>query len=129
MAKKATPGSTANHGFNDIIGIVLMGSAILLLIALLSYHPRDVSANGLPVNASLHNWIGPFGAWIAWFWLFCVGGAAYIVPFLLLLTGLACFFRVSPICADAGPGPWFSSPAASGFSTCITTCSAASVGR
>src|SRR6266404_3159445 len=93
MAKKAAPGSAANHGFNDIIGIVLMGSAILLLIALLSYHPRDVSANGLPVNASLHNWIGPFGAWIAWFWLFCVGGAAYIVPFLLLFIGLGCFFQ------------------------------------
>ncbi len=92
MAKKA-PDSAANHGFNDIIGIVLMGSAILLLIALLSYHPRDVSANGLPVNSSLHNWIGPIGAWIAYFWLFWVGGAAYIVPFLLLFIGLGCFFQ------------------------------------
>ena len=47
MARKASANSESSHGFNDIIGIVLMGFGVLLLVALLSYHPRDVSANGL----------------------------------------------------------------------------------
>jgi S-DNA-T family DNA segregation ATPase FtsK/SpoIIIE len=90
MARKAASGSS--HGFNDIIGIVLMGLAVLLLAALLSYHPRDVSANGLPVNASIHNWIGPFGAWVGYACLFWVGAAAYELPVVLVLVGLGCFF-------------------------------------
>ena len=42
MARKASAGTDA-RGFNDIIGIVLMGFAALLLVALISYDPRDVS--------------------------------------------------------------------------------------
>ena len=91
MARKNS--SDAPHGFNDIIGVVLMGLAVLLLAALLSYHPRDVSANGLPVNSTVHNWIGPFGAWTGYYSLFWVGAAAYEVPVLLLLVGLGCFFE------------------------------------
>ena len=47
------PSSESSRGFNDIIGVVLMGFAVLLLVALFSYHPRDVSANILPTNASV----------------------------------------------------------------------------
>ena len=93
MARKASADSESAHGFNDIIGIVLMGFAALLLVALLSYQPRDVSANGLPTNPSAHNWIGPFGAWMAYYWFLWVGAAAYEVPALLLFLGLGCFFE------------------------------------
>src|SRR5437763_15042799 len=92
MARKASADSKSAHGFNDIIGIVLMGFSLLLLVALLSYNPRDVSANGVPTNPSTHNWIGPIGAWTAWFWFFVVGGAAYELPALLFFLGLGCFF-------------------------------------
>src|SRR4051812_22262792 len=77
MARKSSANSESTHGFNDIIGIVLMGFALLLLVSLLSYHPRDVSANGLPTNPSVRNWIGPFGAWMAYYWFLIVGAAAY----------------------------------------------------
>jgi S-DNA-T family DNA segregation ATPase FtsK/SpoIIIE len=93
MARKSGAESQSAHGFNDIIGIILVGFAVLLLVALLSYHPRDVSANGVPVNAPLRNWIGPIGAWMAYGFLRWVGFAVYLLPLLLLLIGLGCFFE------------------------------------
>jgi S-DNA-T family DNA segregation ATPase FtsK/SpoIIIE len=93
MARKASADSEAAHGFNDIIGIVLVAFALLLLAALLSYNPHDVSANGLPTNPSPRNWIGPFGAWMGYYWLLWVGAAAYELPAILLFLGLGCFFE------------------------------------
>ena len=92
MARKASANSESSHGFNDIIGIVLMGFGVLLLVALLSYHPRDVSANGVPTNPAVRNWIGPIGAWMGYFWFLLVGAAAYELPALLFFLGLGCFF-------------------------------------
>jgi DNA segregation ATPase FtsK/SpoIIIE, S-DNA-T family len=91
MARKASANSESSRGFNDIIGVVLMCFAALLLAALLSYHPRDVSANAVPPNPSVHNWIGPFGAWMAYYWFFWVGAAAYLFPVLFFAVGLGCF--------------------------------------
>src|ERR1035438_2761122 len=94
MARKASAHSESSRGFNDIIGVVLMGFAVLLLVALFSYHPRDVSANILPTNPSVRNWIGPFGAWMACGCFRWTGAAAYVLPVLLFLVGLGCFFDV-----------------------------------
>ncbi len=94
MAKKAASTPAPNRGFNDIIGIVLMGSAILLLIALLSYDPRDLRQNVDPANHPARNWIGPIGAWVAYQWLLWVGASAYVLPFILMFVGLGCFFEV-----------------------------------
>jgi S-DNA-T family DNA segregation ATPase FtsK/SpoIIIE len=91
MARKASAESESSRGFNDIIGVVLMCFAALLLAALLSYHPRDVSANAVPQSVSVHNWIGPFGAWLAYYWFFWVGAAAYLFPVLIFAVGLGCF--------------------------------------
>src|SRR6267378_881811 len=92
MARKASSDARSAHGFNDIIGIVLIGLAALLLVALVSYHPRDVPKNGLPTNSSIRNWIGPFGAWMAYFVFFWIGAAAYELPAVLFFLGLGCFF-------------------------------------
>lgn len=75
-----------------MIGIVLMGLAVLLLASLLSYDPHDIEENIQPTNPSVHNWIGPFGARMAFYWVHWVGAAAYEVPPLLLLIGFGCFF-------------------------------------
>ena len=91
MARKASANSESSRGFNDIIGVVLMCFAALLLAALLSYHPRDVSANAVPQSASVRNWIGPFGAWLAYYWFFWVGATAYLFPVLFFVVGLGCF--------------------------------------
>ncbi|HYG36295.1 MAG TPA: DNA translocase FtsK 4TM domain-containing protein, partial [Clostridia bacterium] len=93
MARKASSETDSTHGFNDIIGIVLMSLAVLLLAALLSYDPRDVANNALPTNPTVRNWIGPFGAKLAYFSLLSVGAAAYELPALLLFVGLGCFFN------------------------------------
>jgi len=92
MARKASSDAESGHGFNDVIGIVLLGLAVLLLVSLVSHDPRDVSANAQPPNPTAHNWIGPFGAWIAHIWLLCAGLAAFLVPALLVLVGLGFFF-------------------------------------
>jgi DNA segregation ATPase FtsK/SpoIIIE, S-DNA-T family len=91
MARKASANSESSRGFNDIIGVVLMCFAALLLAALLSYHPRDVSANAVPPNPSVRNWIGPFGAWLAFYWFHWVGATAYLFPVLFFAVGLGCF--------------------------------------
>jgi len=93
MARKASAYSESSRGFNDIIGVVLMCFALLLLAALMSYHPRDVSANAVPPNPSVHNWIGPFGAWLAHYFFFWTGAAAYLFPVLLFAVGLGCFLE------------------------------------
>jgi len=92
MARKSSTKSESAHGFNDVLGLALMGMAVLLLAALLSYDRRDVADNVLPTNPSVHNWVGPFGAKLAYYWFLAVGAAAYEVPALLLLVGLGCFF-------------------------------------
>src|SRR5689334_18903778 len=93
MAKKASPDSAPARGLHDVVGIVLMGCALLLLVALLSYNPTDVSANAVSTNHhAVSNWIGPFGAWMAYYWLFWVGVPAFLVPFIMVFVGLGCFF-------------------------------------
>jgi S-DNA-T family DNA segregation ATPase FtsK/SpoIIIE len=94
MAKKAAPETTEHRGRNDIIGILLMGSAILLLTSLLSYDPHDSPQNYHPANNPVHNWVGPIGAWIANEWVLGVGVSAYAIPFLLIFLGLGCFFEM-----------------------------------
>jgi S-DNA-T family DNA segregation ATPase FtsK/SpoIIIE len=94
MARKAASESESSRGFYDIIGVVLMCFAVLLLAALLSYHPRDVSANAVPPNSSIHNWIGPFGAWLAYGCFLAIGASAFALPVLLFFVGLGCFFNL-----------------------------------
>jgi len=91
MSRKAPVDSKTGGRLNDIIGVLLMCFAALLVAALLSYHPRDVSANALPPNPSVHNWIGPFGAWLAYYFFLWTGAAAYVFPVLLFAVGLGCF--------------------------------------
>ena len=91
MARKAAANSESSRGFNDIIGVVLMGFAALLLVALLSYDPHDVSANVVPHNVPVRNWIGPFGAELAYGWFLCVGATAFLFPVLFFVVGLGCF--------------------------------------
>ncbi len=93
MARKASANSESSRGFHDIIGIVCMCFAALLLAALLSYQPHDVSANAVPPNPSVHNWIGPFGAWLAYGCFLTIGAAAFALPVLLFFVGLGCFFE------------------------------------
>ena len=93
MARKATSDAEPARGFNDVVGLVLLACAVLLLAALLSYDPHDLASNIVPPNPSAHNWIGPFGAHLAYRAFRWLGVAAYLVPLVLLALGLGCFFH------------------------------------
>jgi len=90
MAQKASPDSKASRGFGDIVGIVLLATALLLLVALLSFDRYDVAFVKNPPNHPMHNLIGIIGAYVGYFFFFILGFAAYPLPFILLVFGLSC---------------------------------------
>jgi DNA segregation ATPase FtsK/SpoIIIE, S-DNA-T family len=92
MARKDSA-QPEHHGLHDVIGIVLGTGALLLMVALLSYDPHDLATNLVPPNNPLHNRVGPFGAWMAWFLFQAFGIAAFMLPALLLIFGLGYLLR------------------------------------
>ena len=93
MARKASADTGSPRGFNDIIGLTLLMFALLLLASLLSYDSRDIAANNFPATPSPRNWIGVFGANLAYHTFFWVGVGAYVLPVLMVFIGLGCFFQ------------------------------------
>ena len=66
---------------------VLGALALLLLLALLSYHPLDPGFSDTGEPGPVGNWIGPVGAWLAGFFLFLFGRPAYLFPVMLAYAG------------------------------------------
>src|SRR5437899_1264501 len=93
MARKAAAESESAHGFNDIIGVVLLAAALLLLVAQLSFDPHDLASIRNPPNKPTHNWIGPLGAHLAGAVFFVGGFSGYMLPVVLTLFGLAYLFE------------------------------------
>jgi len=81
------------HGGNDILGILLLGLALLLFAALFSFDKYDLAAVRTPPNDPPHNWVGQFGARMGYSLFFTLGAGAYLLPVLLLGFGLAQFLR------------------------------------
>ncbi len=81
------------RGLSDMIGIALIASAMLLMVAQLSFDRHDVASNTVPPNTNIHNWIGGAGAYIAFGFFFLFGAAAYVLPVLLLVFGLGYIFE------------------------------------
>jgi S-DNA-T family DNA segregation ATPase FtsK/SpoIIIE len=61
--------------------------ALLLLLALLSYHSHDPGFSDTGEPGPVGNWIGPVGAWLAGFFLFLFGRPAYLFPLMLAYGG------------------------------------------
>jgi DNA segregation ATPase FtsK/SpoIIIE, S-DNA-T family len=93
MARKDREAVPHPRGFHDIVGVILLGLTALLCVALFSYNWRDVPQNVLPVNSPVQNWIGPFGAWMGYNCFAAIGFAAYLLPLLLGVLGLGCFWE------------------------------------
>jgi S-DNA-T family DNA segregation ATPase FtsK/SpoIIIE len=91
MAGKAKSAPGGNRGLTEVVGFVLMGLGLLLLMMLLSYNQRDTADMVSTPNRTVHNWIGPFGAWMARKWVAGLGASAYLLPFLLVTMALGCF--------------------------------------
>jgi S-DNA-T family DNA segregation ATPase FtsK/SpoIIIE len=92
MSRKSP--SDSGRGFNDVIGVaLLLLVALPLLVAQLSFDRYDLSFIRIPVNKPVHNWIGPFGAHIAYASFFIFGIGAYAFPLLVAAFGLGCLFN------------------------------------
>jgi S-DNA-T family DNA segregation ATPase FtsK/SpoIIIE len=66
---------------------ILCALALLLLLALLSYHTHDPGFSDTGDPGPVSNWIGPVGAWLAGFFLFLFGRPAYLFPLMLAYSG------------------------------------------
>lgn len=85
-------------------GLVLLGTWLLLLAALLSFDRFDLAANREPPNDPAHNWIGRFGATTAGMLFFGLGASAYLIPILGLGFSIAQLFSGMP--AFRRKWPW-----------------------
>ena len=83
MARKEPVKDKHARGLSDIIGIILIASSLLLVVAQLSFHRNDVSPNSVPPNPTVHNWIGGAGAYGAFGLFFMFGAGAYVIPMIL----------------------------------------------
>ncbi len=87
---------TRNRRLNEILGLVVIASAILLLLALATYTPSDPSANTIAGGrVGAHNWTGLAGAWLADLLLQTIGIAAFFLPIVIGRVGL-CWMRQRP---------------------------------
>ena len=75
-----------------MIGVALLVAALLLLVAQFSFDRSDISFLTTDNKLPLHNWIGRIGAYFAWVFFFMLGVAAYLVPPLLAVFGVAYLF-------------------------------------
>jgi S-DNA-T family DNA segregation ATPase FtsK/SpoIIIE len=90
---------TRNRRLNELIGFLVLVAAVLLTLALVSYHPSDPSfdtVRGAAANAPVHNWTGRAGAYLSDILLQFEGLASFLLPLLLAGIGLA-WLRSQPI--------------------------------
>ncbi len=66
---------------------VLAALGLILLLALLSYHPDDPTFADTGGPGPVGNWIGPVGARLAGFFLFLFGRPSYLFPVMLAYAG------------------------------------------
>ena len=74
---------TRSRPLNLFLGLVLQLAALLLLLALATYHPTDPSLNTATDTAApqaVRNWIGLFGAWMSDLLLQSLGFTAFFLP-------------------------------------------------
>ncbi len=105
---------TRNRRLNEILGLVVLGCAVMLFLALATYSPADPSADtvggygataragaglgarlGAELHGQTHNWTGLVGAWLADAMLQTIGIAVFLLPILLGRLGW-CWVRQRP---------------------------------
>jgi S-DNA-T family DNA segregation ATPase FtsK/SpoIIIE len=103
---------TRNRRLNEIIGMVVLVSAVLLLLALATYTPSDPSFDTVGhyvTGRPAHNWTGMVGAYLADAMLQLIGVAAFFLPLVLGRLGI-CWMRSrpagSPLAKTIGLGMW-----------------------
>jgi DNA segregation ATPase FtsK/SpoIIIE, S-DNA-T family len=92
-AKPAPPPTALARRRDEFLGIVLVAMGLLLLAALVSYHPNDPSLFSAVNDQGVRprNWTGRLGASFADGSLQFFGLAAFVAPFVLLVVGFRRF--------------------------------------
>ncbi|MBV8202455.1 MAG: DNA translocase FtsK 4TM domain-containing protein, partial [Acidobacteria bacterium] len=73
---------------NELLGLALVGGALLLVFSFATYHPSDPSLfHELPQAAPSRNWIGPAGAQAAAVGFGFFGLSCFLLPLFLLVAG------------------------------------------
>jgi len=109
FSKIFTP--TRNRRLNELVGLLLCVSALLLFLALASYSPLDPSLNSASILTGSHaarNWVGILGAYLSDLVLQFWGVGAFLLPVFMGMLGVR-WFRSravqSPIAKTLG-GIW-----------------------
>ena len=92
MSRKEASTSSKERGFNDVIGLALIPVAVLLMVSLLTFNPKELTSNQVPPEP-ITNWVGPFGAHLANALFFIFGAGAFVLPVILFAFGVACFLE------------------------------------
>src|ERR1043166_5986631 len=71
----------------ELIGLVVLATGLMLLLALVTYHTDDSSAFHTSTNTVIANAIGYYGATFAWIFVSFFGFAALLFPAALLVGG------------------------------------------
>jgi len=77
-----------------LLGLVLIATAVLIFLSILSYDYKDLSIVVFPPHTSSNNIIGIAGAYLAFFLLFMFGYGSYFIAFYLFLLGLDKIYTV-----------------------------------
>src|SRR5690349_7400937 len=92
LTRAVTP--TRNRRLNELVGLLLFASAVLLFLALVSYSPLDPSLNtaaSTSASAPARNWIGIAGALLSDLFLQGFGISVFLFPLMLGLLGARWF--------------------------------------
>ena len=83
-----------NRRLNELVGLLLCVSALLLFLALASYSPLDPSLNSASILTRSHaarNWIGIFGAYLSDLILQFWGVGSFLLPIFMGMLGMRWF--------------------------------------
>jgi DNA segregation ATPase FtsK/SpoIIIE, S-DNA-T family len=72
----------------EIAGIFLLGTGVLLFLALFSYDAGDLRFYKDPPNDPVVNYIGPVGAWVSVGLVLALGVTSFLIPAVMLVGGV-----------------------------------------
>jgi DNA segregation ATPase FtsK/SpoIIIE, S-DNA-T family len=78
--------ATVSRGLRESAVIVLAAAGLVLLVALASYNAADPGWSTATDSTSIHNRIGPVGAWVADLLFFIFGRPAFLFPVMIGLV-------------------------------------------
>ena len=89
---KPKPARTGPSLGQEVIALAILGSGILLLLALFSFDPRDLSFYSQPPQNPKANLVGPAGAYLGGILFLLFGLGSYLFPVVFIAGGLLLFF-------------------------------------